>query len=154
MRKESKANENSNKYFSHTTPRTLLGVLRLSQALARIRFSNEVVIPDVDEALRLVSVAKQSLTQDEEFEKYEEPPMSRVFNLIRESLGSSRTARVEDLRETVLGKGFTEDLFNDCLYKYQSLSVWQLTDENETLVFLGNFDNDDDDDEEEDVDMN
>ncbi|GMG37426.1 unnamed protein product [Ambrosiozyma monospora] len=87
MRKESKANENSNKYFSHTTPRTLLGVLRLSQALARIRFSNEVVIPDVDEALRLVSVAKQSLTQDEEFEKYEEPPMSRVFNLIRESLG-------------------------------------------------------------------
>ncbi len=50
---------------SHVTPRTLLGVVRLWQALARLRFSDTVVTDDVDEALRLVEVSKASLDNEQ-----------------------------------------------------------------------------------------
>jgi len=38
--------------------RTLLGILRLASALARLRFSNNVDQVDVDEALRLIHMSK------------------------------------------------------------------------------------------------
>ncbi|KAJ4296120.1 DNA replication licensing factor MCM7 [Collariella sp. IMI 366227] len=50
--------------FGHATPRTLLGVVRLAQALARLRFSDTVVQEDVDEALRLVEASKESLAAE------------------------------------------------------------------------------------------
>lgn len=37
---------------TYTTARTLLSILRLSQALARLRFDEEVIQEDVDEAIR------------------------------------------------------------------------------------------------------
>eukprot|EP00168_Porphyra_purpurea_P001629 TRINITY_DN11968_c0_g1_i1.p1 TRINITY_DN11968_c0_g1~~TRINITY_DN11968_c0_g1_i1.p1 ORF type:complete len:304 (-),score=132.94 TRINITY_DN11968_c0_g1_i1:68-979(-) len=45
----------------YTTPRTLLSVLRLSQALARLRLAPAVAREDVDEALRLMASSKASL---------------------------------------------------------------------------------------------
>jgi DNA replication licensing factor MCM7 len=47
------------------TPRTLLSILRLAQAAARLRFSNEVSREDVDESIRLFNVAK-STTEEED----------------------------------------------------------------------------------------
>ncbi len=49
---------------SYTTARTLLSILRLSEALARLRFSDEVAQSDVDEALRLMQMSKASLNDD------------------------------------------------------------------------------------------
>jgi DNA replication licensing factor MCM7 len=49
--KRSKANADQ----AVMTPRQLLSILRLSQALARLRFSDVVAQEDVDEAIRLVS---------------------------------------------------------------------------------------------------
>ncbi|KAH8741809.1 minichromosome maintenance protein mcm7p [Cryptosporidium ryanae] len=46
---------------TYTTPRTLLGILRLSQALARIRFSNKVERGDFEEATRLMIESKRSV---------------------------------------------------------------------------------------------
>ena len=51
LRKQSKEEEEQKKSHSYTSARTLLGVLRLSQALARLRYSDEVEQGDVDEAL-------------------------------------------------------------------------------------------------------
>ena len=50
--------------MTYTTARTLLGVLRLSQALARLRLSDEVCRGDVDEAMRLIHMSKASLETD------------------------------------------------------------------------------------------
>jgi DNA replication licensing factor MCM7 len=50
--KKSLSHENGS--YIYTTPRTLLGIIRLSQALARIRFSEIVTESDVEEALRLM----------------------------------------------------------------------------------------------------
>ncbi|OUM55119.1 hypothetical protein BVG19_g4602 [[Candida] boidinii] len=155
MRKESKQNEYSKKHFSHATPRTLLGILRLSQALARIRFSDEVLVEDVDEALRLVDVAKASLYQDQENENLDESPTSKLFNLIKQKIESETSGKknkivsMELLKDTAIGKGFTESLFQECIYRYQALSIWQVVDDGENLVILHDFDDEDDEDDEE-----
>jgi DNA replication licensing factor MCM7 len=46
---------------SYTTPRTLLAILRLSQAHARARFSQRVERQDFEEAMRLMKVSKESV---------------------------------------------------------------------------------------------
>jgi DNA replication licensing factor MCM7 len=46
---------------SYTTPRTLLAILRLSQAHARARFAQKVERQDFEEAMRLIKVSKESV---------------------------------------------------------------------------------------------
>lgn len=50
--------------FSYTCARTLLSIVRMSTALARLRFTDVVQISDVDESLRLIGVSKSSLVDD------------------------------------------------------------------------------------------
>eukprot|EP01057_Protomagalhaensia_wolfi_P005590 Protomagalhaensia_wolfi_Nauph_80__5589@NODE_628_length_2184_cov_966_522145_g469_i0_p1_GENE_NODE_628_length_2184_cov_966_522145_g469_i0NODE_628_length_2184_cov_966_522145_g469_i0_p1_ORF_typecomplete_len310_score43_26MCM/PF00493_23/8_5e35MCM_lid/PF17855_1/1_8e04MCM_lid/PF17855_1/9e20MCM_bind/PF09739_9/0_0027Mg_chelatase_C/PF13335_6/0_0087Mg_chelatase_C/PF13335_6/3_3e03Mg_chelatase/PF01078_21/0_2_NODE_628_length_2184_cov_966_522145_g469_i07871716 len=46
---------------TYTTPRTLFGLLRLSQAVARLRFSDTIEMSDFEEALRIMQESKRSL---------------------------------------------------------------------------------------------
>lgn len=45
----------------YITPRTLLGIIRISQALARLHFREVIEQPDVDQALRLMDYSIRSL---------------------------------------------------------------------------------------------
>lgn len=45
----------------YVTPRTLLGIIRLSQSLAKLHFRHEVIQNDVDEAIRLMDFSYRSL---------------------------------------------------------------------------------------------
>jgi len=56
-----RANVESKAGYAYTTPRTLLAIIRLSQAMARIRLSEEVDQNDVDEALRLMEMSQASV---------------------------------------------------------------------------------------------
>jgi DNA replication licensing factor MCM7 len=71
---------------SYTTARTLLSILRLAEALARLRFAPEVAQSDVDEALRLMKMSKASLA-DETAKTKRGPhggdPISEIFALLR-----------------------------------------------------------------------
>ena len=133
MRQQQKRDEGGKKHFSHVSPRTLLGVLRLSQALARLRFSGEVVTDDVDEALRLVEVSKASL-YDNESRRHgggDQSPSSKIYNLIRGMKESGAAAAdggigelsLRKVRERIIAKGFTEDQFNAALDEYAQLDV-------------------------------
>ena len=162
MRQTQKRDEGGRKQFAHTSPRTLLGILRLSQALARLRFSDLVGIDDVDEALRLVDVSKASLyTEDGRGE--DQSTSSKIYNLIR-SMRESGAAAVGDgnrgemsirkIRERIIAKGFTEDNLQQTLDEYMSLDVrseganedkvltllqvWQSAAEGTHLVFIDN----------------
>lgn len=131
MRKRQKKDEARKQQFSHVTPRTLLGIVRLSQALARLRFSEEVVREDVDEALRLIEVSKASLYNDGD-SSADHTPSSKIYTMIR-NLRESGAAAVGDgednelsvrrIRERVLAKGFTEDQLTTALYEYTELGV-------------------------------
>lgn len=60
-------------------------MLRLSQALARLRYSDEVEQGDVDEALRLMEVSKESLYDDDDKEyAADRSDISKIFRRIRD----------------------------------------------------------------------
>ncbi|KAF2707140.1 DNA replication licensing factor CDC47 [Pleomassaria siparia CBS 279.74] len=154
MRQQQKRDEGSKKAFTHTSPRTLLGVLRLAQALARLRFASQVISEDVDEALRLIEVSKASLYADEN-RRDDYTPSSKIYHLIK-TMEASGAAAVGDggeldlrrVRERVLAKGFTADQFEQAIDEYAMLDVWQTTGEGSRLVFIeaGNEDLEMDDD--------
>lgn len=133
MRDQQGRDEKAKKQFSHTSPRTLLGVLRLSQALARLRFSDEVVQEDVDEALRLIDASKQSLYADDEaVYRRDVTPSSRIYNLIRGLAASGSCLdegseggelSVRKVQERVIAKGFTVDQFQKAVEEYTELDV-------------------------------
>lgn len=137
MREQQSRDERNKKQFSHTSPRTLLGVLRLSQALARLRFSEEVVQDDVDEALRLIEASKESLQQDQGSYGKDMSPSSRIYNLVL-ALAESGQCRPDDadeeedgtmelsmkkVEDRVLGKSFTKDQWLEALAEYTGLDV-------------------------------
>jgi MoxR-like ATPase len=131
MRQQQKRDEGSKKAFTHTSPRTLLGVLRLAQALARLRFAEEVISEDVDEALRLTEVSKASLYADEN-RRDDHTPSSKIYQLVK-TMEASGAAAVGDgtrgeldlrrVRERVLAKGFTADQFEQAIDEYAMLDV-------------------------------
>lgn len=57
MRNDSHDNVNA----TYTSPRILLGVIRLSTALARLSLSDDVTADHVEEAIRLMDASKNSL---------------------------------------------------------------------------------------------
>ncbi|GLB34765.1 putative MCM family protein [Lyophyllum shimeji] len=107
LRKVSKEEEEQNKSHSYTSARTLLGILRLAQALARLRCADVVVHEDVDEALRLMACSKESLHEDtdKEFEP-DRSIVSQIFRLIKGMANVDRTPKRNRRRQTKrLGRG-------------------------------------------------
>jgi DNA replication licensing factor MCM7 len=139
MRKESHRNEGSIKKFSHITPRTLLGILRLAQASARLRFDDKVSFEDVDESLRLIQVSKSSLYGDEDQIREDESPTSKIYQIIRNIAledTSNNTVSIKEVQERVLAKGFTIQQFDDCIVEYDQIGIWQTVDGGESLMFI------------------
>lgn len=50
--------------YMYVTPRTLLGIIRLSQAMAKLCFRDEVLQQDVDEAIKLMDYSIRSLNSN------------------------------------------------------------------------------------------
>jgi len=107
LRKVSKDEEQQNKTHTYTSARTLLGVLRLAQALARLRWSNVVEHSDVDEALRLMECSKESLQDEDDKEPdLDKSPISQIFRLIKSMAGSGGGgSTMRSKRPKRLGKG-------------------------------------------------
>jgi len=141
------------------TARQLLSILRLGQALARLRFSDYVAREDVDEAIRLTHMSKSSLM--DEFNggsrgvsevgadrsadggtasgrSNSEDVMSRIFRITKDYATASRNNRVElKLCEAmVLRKGFTAQQLQTCLEEYQALGIIQLNAAKTHLNFI------------------
>ncbi|KAI5465959.1 DNA replication licensing factor mcm7 [Mariannaea sp. PMI_226] len=162
MRDQQQRAEKKGKQFTHTTPRTLLGVVRLAQALARLRFSNEVSPEDVDEALRLVEASKESLNNDFGNNRRGLNASSRIYNLVK-ALADGGACRPDDaegdelgvelslrkVKERVIAKGFTEDQWMNALEEYTALDIWQTIGNGARLIFVTA----DNDDQEDDMDF-
>lgn len=130
LRQLHKRAENRKKPFTHVSPRTLLGILRLAQALARLRFSTEVVMEDVDEALRLMDVSKASLYEvngggANDPRSRDHNPSSKIFHLLRGIASGMGTGELSMrlVRERVRAKGFTDDQLQRAVMEYADLDV-------------------------------
>eukprot|EP01084_Bolivina_argentea_P295086 507940_1 len=120
------------------TPRALLSILRLSQALARIRFSNIVNQSDVQESIRLMKQAKYSTLQKDDIEKEWQDEMSKVYNYIQEYLKNKHIdeCRVADLKNMLTTRGFSNDIIDETLQAYTENDIWYISTDGETLSLI------------------
>eukprot|EP01086_Lenisia_limosa_P005135 TRINITY_DN2132_c0_g1_i1.p1 TRINITY_DN2132_c0_g1~~TRINITY_DN2132_c0_g1_i1.p1 ORF type:complete len:278 (+),score=72.95 TRINITY_DN2132_c0_g1_i1:719-1552(+) len=134
--KEANATEHSHTY---TTARSLLGIIRISQALARLRFSETVDESDVQEAIRLMQESKASL-QFEKDRAGNHDALSSIYDIILQASEASGSPRVrrDDIEGAALARGHTIEEINNCLDIYAEISVWKLSDKNRVIEFISN----------------
>lgn len=130
------AQQKMNGNFIYTQPRTLLAILRMSQALARLRFSSVIEEADVREALRLMDEAKRSMDVGSE-KRGPRNKLNEVYQAIRklrDERGSNQIA-LDEIRDRLrVTGGFEEQILNDCLQKYEDISVWMRV--GDSIVFI------------------
>mmetsp|Transcript_29073 Transcript_29073/g.71824 ORF Transcript_29073/g.71824 Transcript_29073/m.71824 type:complete len:727 (-) Transcript_29073:303-2483(-) len=116
------------KAMGYTTARTLLSILRLSEALARLRWADQVIEDDVNEALRLMKMSKVSLEDTLHDANPKLDPVTAVYMAIRDwADGQHVTEVLYDRAVTLLvGKGHSKEVLDACLDEYASLDVWVL----------------------------
>ncbi|KAI8386867.1 MCM2/3/5 family-domain-containing protein [Blakeslea trispora] len=129
LRRQYKIDEDRQQQFTYASARTLLGIIRMAQALARVRLSDRVEPMDVDEALRLIDVSKSSLLDDNQKRdgRADRTPTSGIFNIVKEltyQYGSS--IALSTIRQRVLSRGYTEAQLNTAIREYTDLDIWQV----------------------------
>lgn len=115
---------------SYVTPRTLLSILRLAQAVAKLRFDDAVSRSDVDAALSLMTSSQASITPDIE-RRVRDDPVSRVYQAVRTHALRTRQAEVpiDVIRRLV---AFDREVNQDaaieqCVREYEGIAVWAVT---------------------------
>ncbi|TPX30932.1 hypothetical protein SmJEL517_g05592 [Synchytrium microbalum] len=135
--------------FQYTTPRTLLSLIRMATARARVRFSEEVTIADVEEAHTLIEASKSSLIR--QAHKGKRDPSGDILEIARRMATDSKghlTLPVEYalLKERVISRGMSEENLNTAIHEYEIADIWMLVANGTRLQFLYN---EADEDEEE-----
>ena len=116
------------------TARQLLSILRLGQALARLRLANEVSHEDIDESIRLIHSSKISLEEDD-VKGCEEDPTSVIFSLLRDFSIQHKTEEVDYnvVEQMIIKKGFSTAQLRTTLHEYEMLQVIHIHDNKITL---------------------
>ncbi|KAL9698839.1 hypothetical protein quinque_002280 [Culex quinquefasciatus] len=79
-----------------TRPETCWEFCTALSALSLPRLADEVFKDDVQKALRLLKMSKDSLNQTDQKTTY---PQNKIFALVRELAGASKTAKILDAME-------------------------------------------------------
>ncbi|KAJ6655577.1 hypothetical protein lerEdw1_005048 [Lerista edwardsae] len=164
MRKEAWASKDT----TYTSARTLLGILRLATALvsdlfgsegawekgaapapppshsslpwlqARLRRVDVVEKEDINEAMRLMEMSKDSLVADKGQPNRAQRPSDLIFAAVRELVpaGGSGSIRLAEAEQRCLSKGFTRTQFEAALGEYEELNVWQVNQRRTCLTFV------------------
>ncbi|TFJ96740.1 molecular chaperone GroEL [Platysternon megacephalum] len=134
MRKEAWASKDT----TFTSARTLLGILRLASALARLRLVDVVEKEDVNEAMRLMEMSKDSLLGDKGQQTRTQRAADVIFAAVRELAGGAggRSVRYAEAEQRCVSKGFTPVQFQAALDEYEELNVWQVNQARTRITFV------------------
>ncbi|KAK6298648.1 hypothetical protein J4Q44_G00317030 [Coregonus suidteri] len=140
MRKEARVSKDC----TFTSARTLLSILRLSTALARLRLVDVVEKEDVNEAMRLMEMSKDSLQADKSSTTRAQRPADVIFSLLRELAtegvkgrgGSWGLVRMAEAEQRCVSRGFTPAQFQEALDEYEELNVWQVNQARTRITFV------------------
>lgn len=138
----------------YVTPRTLLAIIRLSQAMAKLCFRDKVNQADVDEAIKLMDFSIRSLrtlkaeassgskgrqAANREFKNNDR--MSDVIRVVRDAMGQNTQMKVGDILKAI-GKNrmhsigqIDRDELLACLNHYKKLQIIYI-DDDENVLFL------------------
>lgn len=117
------------------TARSLLAIIRLSFALAKIRFSEIVSNDDVDEALRLFKTSKESIEVGEQEKEKRVDATDAIYEKINAIRYGHQTIKISDIKNAVLKSGYTSEQLDQTLATYEKLGVWQLHPNGTKLTF-------------------
>lgn len=133
MRKEAR----NNKDMTFTSPRTLLAILRLATALARLRLVETVEKDDVNEAMRLMEMSRDSLNTHKEQSRAQNVT-DQIYAVVREMAPEKggKSIRMSDVMELCTTKGFKPDQIDACIEEYEELNVWQVNTARTRLTFI------------------
>lgn len=129
-----------------TSARTLLALIRISTALARLRFGDVVERGDVDEALRLIGMSKESLiaaarAHEAESAKTADARAAAAADKLRALMKSiakannSRTISMSDLIEKAVTRGFSQETIDEVVKECEEFNFVSLN-EDRTLITL------------------
>jgi len=118
------------------TPRSLLAVLRLSMALARVRLSDTVSQDDVNEALRLVRASKESVTLVNSEQKESADFTSSIFDKITSTWRGLKCADYNEVLNVIIQSGYTKEQFEKTINEYERLGVMQITPARTKITFV------------------
>jgi len=124
---------------SYTTPRTLLAMLRLSQAHARSRFSERVERQDFDEAMRLMKVSKESVEASAPAKKNTNP-LDLVYDVIsdlsQQSGNSDNWIELAHIVSMAGHKAMSREVVIEAIEQWENLSVLCQNPEKTMVKFL------------------
>ncbi|XP_045397356.1 DNA replication licensing factor MCM7 [Lemur catta] len=132
MRREAWASKDA----TYTSARTLLAILRLSTALARLRMVDTVEKEDVNEAIRLMEMSKDSLLGDKGQTARTQRPADVIFATVRELVSEGRSVRFSEAEQRCISRGFTPAQFQAALDEYEELNVWQVNTSKTRITFV------------------
>ena len=87
------------KTSTFTSARTLLAILRLATALARLRLGEKVDNKDVTEAIRLMDMSKDTLKQDTTTASKKKQMVDQVYEMIRTMADGAKTLKIQDIKD-------------------------------------------------------
>merc|ERR1712194_636383 len=124
---------------SYTTPRSLLAILRLSQAHARCRFSEKVEKQDFDEAMRLTKCSKESTELS--VSKGNVNPLDVVYDLLGDLMRRENNkdgdgwVEIAQVVNMAGHKALSRDQVIEALDSWADLSVLHLNPEKTMVKF-------------------
>ncbi|KAG1688663.1 DNA replication licensing factor mcm7 [Nymphon striatum] len=135
MRKEAR----NSKDMTFTSARTLLAILRLATALARLRLVDAVDKEDINEAMRLMEMSKDSLNQGNSAVTRIQTIPDQIFAIIRDmvsEISDSKTIKMVDAVERCTSKGYKPDQVDEALEEYEELNVWHINQARTRITFV------------------
>lgn len=134
--------------FGYTSARSLLAILRLSQSLARLRFSNVISKEDVNEAIRLMTKSRLTLLEDPRGQSghgsgqgsgsHKLDDVSAVFAIIRQHAQAkgSNEVNIDEVSQIALMKGYNQASIDKVLDSYDQLGIWTVSANRRILKFI------------------
>ena len=111
----------------------------MATALARLRIVTTVEKEDVNEAMRLMEMSKDSLLLGlEDRPSKTKSVIDRIYDVIREMLpvGSQATLKVAEIKERCTSKGFKPDQIDETISEYERLNIFHVNDARTKITFV------------------
>jgi len=104
-----------------------------------LRWSDEVVSGDVDEAIRLMMMSKVSIHEEQEEHHRPFDATVGIFQIFKDAANASGRApavvKVADVIQRILAKGYRDNDVEACLSEYEELNVWKVSESREEVRF-------------------
>lgn len=62
--------------------------------------------------------------------------MDKIFAVIRDLAGDSKTVKLSDVMERCTNKGFKPDQIEECIEEYEELNVWHINQARTKITFV------------------